>query len=793
MALSEAEEFELLDLKRRQQQPRPTQEEVPTDVFGGGMESTQPTQPSSEVDIGKIPESTAYGFVGGLVAPTVMKYGGKALQLSPYGQPFAGTAGRALEVAGQAGEARRLSSGVAGAVGGGLEESTIQLSKALGAPEPLQYGLGIATGMFGPSAGGALLRNAPITSQFLREAEKGGFVEAGKRFAERIRGNLPSDLREPLERVVARLSQEADAIRAGGQQQADRIMAEAQARAAQLAPGSESQAQSILEDARSRAGAALFAAKQRAESRALEIRQIENRARQATQRVEARVPEARQAIGQPAEVSDIGQSLRDKIQDVQRDRLAARATQISADNQAVRAEVDAKQAAGQLVEGLPEYKALLDEIKAKAGIGMKEPLKAERDPGTVAALTNLYNSLRTRMVEQNGTAVQLPTSFDAIDTIRRKLGEAFRNPQAEGYGAIGQQMAKDYYKRLSEILGNYSPAKRKLIANYEELSRELDIFKGAAGRKATAVDRYDPTRFQTDPASLPSEYFATRQSVRDLIDLTGGDRNLVEQQARAYVARQLQTATDANQVRNFVDRNSDWLREFPQLQASVNQFADQLGQTTRVTGRLGELQKSLGTELKTLPKTIIQPAQKEAADIVKQAEAEAKRLRGPGATLDQQARAQATQAQAKARREAAMLTPGMREDPVVFFDKLVESGFTPQFEAAARVIKSDPKIMNDFVEGVKVSLSRVDPALLPDKYTRLIQPALLRSGLITEQQAAQIANQVRLVGMTADPQALPIRTANLIRNAISANIGVGGSRLMESLGLSFTEPILGGQ
>jgi len=249
---------------------------------------------------------------------------------------------------------------------------------------------------------------------------------------------------------------------------------------------------------------------------------------------------------------------------------------------------------------------------------------------------------------------------------------------------------------------------------------------------------------------------------------------------------------DANQVRKFVDRNSDWLREFPQLQSQVNQFAETIAGTARRTGRLGELEKTLKTQIKTLPVEAEKAGKKSAAEIMKEAEAEAKRLRGPGVAIDQQARAQATQAQAQARREAAMLTQGMREDPVVFFDKLVESGYTPQFEAAARVIKSDPALMNDFVKGVQVSLSRVDPVMLPDKYTRLVEPALLRAGLITQQQAKQISDQVRLVGMTADPRALPIRTANLIKSAIVSNLGMGGTRLMESLGLSFTQPFLGG-
>jgi len=747
--------------------------------------TAKPEGQDRRFDIGKIPESTAYGTVFGAVSPEILKYGGKALQIPPQTRPL----GLGMEVAGKALEGRRGAAAFTGAIEGGAAESAVQLSKALGAPEYLQTTAGLIAGIGTPTVLGALGRNLPITREMLREAEQGGFREAGKRFAERIRGAMPSSLREPQERVIARLSEEAGRITQTGQQRANKIMSDAEAEISRLLPGAETQAEQIRQRARDQAAATLFAARQQATNRAAEIRQIENRARQATQRVEARVPQAQQAIGQPAEVSDIGQSLRDKIVQVQGQRIANRTAQANADNAAVRAEVDAKQSQGQLVESLPEYKALLDEIKAKAGIGLKEPLKAERDPGTVTALTNLYNSLRTRQIEQDGAVVNLPTSFDAIDTIRRKLGEAFRNPQAEGYGAIGQNMAKDYYKRLSEVLGKYSEAKKNLISNYEELSRELDIFKGV-GRKAAAIDRYDPTRFQTDPASLPAEYFSSRQSVRDLIDLTGGDRGLVEQQARAYVARQLQTATDANQVRNFVDRNNDWLREFPQLQTQANQFADQLAQTTRVTGRVGELQKGLRTELKTLPDKLTEKAQKEATRITKAGEAEAKAAIGAVPGMRTEAGKTAREAQAQARREAGLLTS--TQDPVVFFDKLVEEGFTPRFEAAARVIKTDPALMDDFVKGVQVSLSRVSPAQLPDKYARLVQPALLRAGLITEQQAKQIADQVRLVGMTADPRALPIRTANLIKSAIVSNLGMGGTRLMESLGLSFTQPFLGG-
>lgn len=796
MALTEEEEFELLDLKRRRGLSQPNEQEVPSFVFGGGMESSTPSGDTDSFDVGKIPESTAYGFVGGLAAPTVIKYGGKGLQMLPFGQPATGTVGRALEVAGEAGEARRLASGASGAVGGGLEESAIQLSKALGAPEPLQYGLGFAAGMFGPSALGATLRNFPLTSQFLREAEAGGFKEAGRRFADRIRGNLPSELREPQERVIARLAEEADRITQSGRQRANQIMGDAEAEIARLAPGAEAQAAQIRQRARDQAAATIFAAKQQAENRAIEIRQIENRARQATERFEARVPEARQAIGQPAEMTDIGNALRQKILSVQGDAIRKRSDDFKTNQQEVVAEVSALEGAGKFVRDRPDFKMLLEELRQRGGVENA----VTKTPEMVAATPQLRSFYKQLYMMLSGTGAQqlvgdtasgaLKLNFNQIDEVRRLLGDSFTKPVAEGYSSLQQNAERDLYKRLSEILGNYSDKKKTLISTYKEESNGLDIFKTAKGKKATATDSYNDNAFVTDPSQLPRAYFTSRTGVEDLIQLTGGDRALVEQQARAFVSRQLQQARTADQVRGFQNTYSELLGSFPELNRAVSQFADQLTQTTRVTGRIGELQKSLRTEMKALPDTLTE-AQRQAGKITKAGEAEAKAVLGAAPGLRTAAGQQAREAQTAAGREARLLTSG--QDPVVFFDKLVEEGFTPRFEAAARVIKSDPSLINDFVQGVQISLSRVDPAALPDKYARLVQPALLRAGLITDQQARQIANQVRLIGMTADPSALSIRTANLIKNAIAANAGVLGSRGMEALGLSFTEPLLGGQ
>ena len=63
-------------------------DEVPTPSSGNLAFEPETPPPPPPFEVAKIPESTAYGGVGGYFAPEIMKYGGKALQLSPIGQPL---------------------------------------------------------------------------------------------------------------------------------------------------------------------------------------------------------------------------------------------------------------------------------------------------------------------------------------------------------------------------------------------------------------------------------------------------------------------------------------------------------------------------------------------------------------------------------------------------------------------------------------------------------------------------------------------------------------------------------
>jgi hypothetical protein len=744
---------------------------------------------TGDFDVAKIPESTAYGTAFGLAMPEIMRYGGKALQFSPYGQPAAGTLGRSMEVSGEALRGRRTASAVTGGVGGFTGETGYQLARSMGAPEPVATGVGIVSGMVGPTAIGRLAARSPFLGEQIRKAEETGFGEAVSRFASRLRGGKPAESRAAMEQVVRALEDEAQVIRTRGQQQADQIMSTAEAEIARLGPGAAQQAADIRRRATDQAAAVLFRARQQVDQRQRALRDVTQRMRFGEQTTAGET--ARRAVGQPAEATDVGESLRQRITSVQGQRIKARSDQATADKKAVTDEVNLKQSSGEKIADRDDYKGLINELEQRLGIGevgKAAPFAEMTEPRTRRTFQEIYSVLKPTQSEVEGVVRTPEVSFESLDALRRRLGEVYRSPPAEGAAALDSQIAGDFYKKLSQVLGEYSPAQKQFISNYEQLSKELNVFKGAAGRKATAIDRYDPEAFVTDPAKLPANYFSTRTAVQDLIELTGGDKPFVEKQAASFVARQLEGVRTPQAAAEFEARNRDWLREFPALKKSVDDYVEALRFAETRGTRLTGAAKALRTEIGELPIR----ARKEAADVRKAAEAEAKAAEGVTGAVSSEAREAAKRTKAAAMAQARMLDRTPKQDQVRYFDSLISSGDTDVMEAASTVIKRSPELQDSFLEGARITLSRMDPREVGDKYRREVRPALEKLGLASASQLNKIDQQIRLIETAGVPELRPGLAMTAIRNTLAATAGMSTSRLMDALGLSFAEPTLGG-
>lgn len=556
-----------------------------------------------EISGAEIAGAAGYGTAAGTIAPKAMKYTGQALKMIPTVPTRA--AGTFLEqtgrLAGKVPISRRMfGGGVAGATGSAAE----QTAEVLGAPKVVSIPAGFATGAVTPElekaieklvvkAGSAVFGTQGMTTAIMQDLASQG-IKVSPKVAELIEKKVNEFRKAPK----GKDPQEAlySALKTG--------TTDITQTAAQAAREAEQRGVSALTEAERRAGkmgAAAEKTKDIAETTLSEARQ------------------ARSNIGSPRDESTIGSSLRDKIVNLYSDIAGKRSADYLAQKQIRDNIVKQKESAGELVSATQEYKDLLGDLRNKLLIGAKaqeQKTAPVTEKGVLDAYRNIYDAVSARKVatsfDEAGkpTAYKtFPTSFEALDDIRRRLGDVAFGKEVEGYSAIGKNIAEQYYKKISEIQSKFAGESHDILqSNYEMASRLIDKFKSKAGQKATAIDRFDPARFSTDPASLPRDYFSSKQSVKDLLELTGNDRTFVAKEASDYAARQLGASTrqTAKAAKDWVYKNEAWLNELPEVKNKVNAYISGLERAERIA----EKSKKAATLLGPMEKATIREGER---------------------------------------------------------------------------------------------------------------------------------------------------------------------------------------
>jgi hypothetical protein len=215
------------------------------------------------------------------------------------------------------------------------------------------------------------------------------------------------------------------------------------------------------------------------------------------------------------------------------------------------------------VESTKAYKDALQEIDAM----IKNP---------VTGLTNVpvdevANQLRKvrgfldrTVVNEAGEVVSRPTaSFEGLETARRFLNDRALGLPAEGYDAIGQQMAGQLAKRIESIMKEFSPSIEKFLNQYRKDSEPLRVFQTKVGKTLTGEQLPTPgTNFFNYAAKdLPGAVFKSRENYDALVGALGNNRQLAESQAKRFFAAQLESKGSAKEVENFIRQNRAMLKE----------------------------------------------------------------------------------------------------------------------------------------------------------------------------------------------------------------------------------------
>ena len=297
---------------------------------------------------------------------------------------------------------------------------------------------------------------------------------------------------------------------------------------------------------------------------------------------------------------DIGDEIRGsatRVMDTLKARRAANAETLKQD---AFGKAFQREAAFETVESTKAYNDALQEIDAM----IRNPVTGL----TNAPVDEVANQLRKvrgfldrTLVNEAGEVISRPAaSFEGLETARRFLNDRALGLPAEGYDAIGQQMAGQLAKRIESIMKEFSPGIEKFLTQYKKDSEPLRVFQSKVGKVLTGEQLPTPgTNFFNYAAQdLPGAVFKSRENYNALVGALGNNRQLAESLAKRFFAAQLESKGSAKEVENFIRQtnNRAMLRETDAL-ADAERYAINL----RTAEKRGEVAKQIGeTERKTV-------------------------------------------------------------------------------------------------------------------------------------------------------------------------------------------------
>lgn len=747
----------------------------------------------------------------GALAPEILTGTGMAAATFPITAPAAPY----LLGAGQAARTQRLASGLTSAAGYAAGETAKKLT-----PEPEKTlfqipGVNVSRGeaaqfmgeVVAPgvlSATKQYIVKSPFVRAIVSMGEERGAQTAANRAAvnelanfrnrvpvnqllntERLRLS-PNDIRS-YEIVVQRLQQADSNTKqriamdiANAQDAADKVLQQYATRANEAIKTNRDLAQRIINEGDRRAKEIQDAALAEA-NRKLQVR---GRAQQAGQVAET-MPETTLGRVGRAETfeADTGTAIQQRINQVVSDEQKALNAAYTTAKSNVDKLVSDKQSQGVGVATTPAYKAITDYLDKKLGKGAYKnaPFKATVEPTLVASLSNIRNAVGgiKEGLNEAGEVVEIAgktPSFEALDEVRRKLGDVFSGKEVEGFKNISREQATELYKLIRaaqvEYAGGKNGAFDMLLRDYAEGKELLNALKIPSGKKIISKDLINPEYFTYDPSGLAREFFTTRKKVQDLFNLTK-DPAFVEQQASNHVARSIK-GMDAAKLKDYIEKNDEWLSLMPGLRNRVQDHYAAVVRSGSIAPKTQALAKTLKTEIKTLPETgrveaekVRAAAAKQAAEAEQAGKKEAKQLMAEG-------QAKAKELKPVPEKFVALIGPG---DPVVQIRKLITEGNTEKLRRAAPFITSNRQVAEAFKQAVRQELSQIDPRTLAGgrnirgEWETKLRPALESTGLIDAKLAKQVSDRLRTAQLIMEPNQAVNASLFVLRQLAAGELG----------------------
>jgi hypothetical protein len=202
-------------------------------------------------------------------------------------------------------------------------------------------------------------------------------------------------------------------------------------------------------------------------------------------------------------------------------------------------------------------------------------INKEIDTAIVPEIKSQLLKLKTALEAPNAT-------FEGLEQFRRFVNDRAYGLPAEGYDAIGQQMAGKIGKSIEKTMKEFSPSIGRFIEEYRLDSEKLRVFHSRVGRALTEEQKGAKGYAAVASEDIPGRVFRNKDAYSALLDAAGNNRQYVEAEAKKYFVSQLEgLGNDPAKIEKFIRDNRTMLKETKALQP----IEDYLSQVRKFSSR----------------------------------------------------------------------------------------------------------------------------------------------------------------------------------------------------------------
>lgn len=305
------------------------------------------------------------------------------------------------------------------------------------------------------------------------------------------------------------------------------------------------------------------------------------------------LPEAGAFKPIPQTPSEVGNYIRQQAENFVKGIKTQRSAAADANFTAAKTAAQQKEYLGQFVDTSPLVKQI-DSLISKGG-----------SSDYLRSLTQVKDDLiRTK-------------SFEGLEVIRRRLGDAAFGLPEEGYKAIGQGFAKDMYGLLADQMKGYSKEFAKYLNDYKRLSQPIEVYGTKIGKGLTETQDAAGKYYAKTAEQVAEDIFSSPEKFKQFVDAVGGNRQIADAAARRYFAGLAEKANTSEKVESLLRDNRALLNEIPAIRQEItSRFLQPLKQAERRVVAAKTIETTSKEIVKDLPK-LIKDTDKALADKLK--------------------------------------------------------------------------------------------------------------------------------------------------------------------------------